>query len=270
MKNPFPGMNPFLEQRWSDFHTSFNVAIRDALNRGLPADLEARVEESLTVDYEVERRTIYPDVNVIEVSDTPFATEGGGVAVAVEVAAEVAVAEPTVVALRDDPRTERRIEILDRSTGGRVITAIELLSPWNKTPEGRAAYFRKQTELILAKVNLVEIDLIRGGHFVLAMPENKLPRKCRTPYLINVRRATRFDEAFLYPIAFGQPLPNIRIPLRPSDAQIVLQLQPVLDECFERGRYRLNYQESLSPSLPDEDAAWLKQLLQEQGLIPQG
>ena len=66
MKNPFPGMNPFLEKRWSDFHTRFNVAISDALNQRLPGDLEARVEESVSVDYDIERRTIYPDVFVIE------------------------------------------------------------------------------------------------------------------------------------------------------------------------------------------------------------
>lgn len=262
MKNPFPGMNPFLEQRWGDFHTSFNVAIRDALNRGLPEELEARIEESVTVDYEVERRTIYPDVHVIE------STDGGGTAVLT--AAAVAVAEPTVVALRDDPRTERHIEILDRSTGGRVITVIELLSPWNKTAEGRAAYFKKQTEFVTARVNLVEIDLIRGGHFVLAMPEKKLPRKCQTPYLINVRRATHPDEAFLYPAGIGQPLPSIGIPLRPTDVDVALELQPLLDECFERGRYRLNYQQPLNPPLPDEDSAWLKQRLQEYGLIPNG
>ncbi len=262
MQNPFPGMNPFLEQRWGDFHTRFNVAISDALNRRLPGDLEARIEESVTVDYDIEHRTIYPDVNVIE------STEGGGTAVLTEAA--VAVAEPTVVALRDDPRTERHIEILDRSTGGRVITAIELLSPWNKTAEGRAAYFKKQTEFVMARVNLVEIDLIRGGHFVLAMPENKLPRTCRTPYLINVRRATHPDEAFLYPAGIGQPLPSIGIPLRPTDVDVALELQPLLDECFERGRYRLNYQQPLNPPLPDEDSAWLKQRLQEHGLVPNG
>jgi len=263
MKNPFPGMNPFLEQRWSDFHTRFNVAISDALNRGLPSDLEARVEESVSVDYDIEHRTIYPDAFVIEDSGS---TGGRGIAVATE--SVVAVSEPIIVAIRDEPRIERHIEILDRSTGGRVITAIELISPWNKTPEGQAAYYRKQTEFVAARVNLVEIDFIRGGLFVLAMPERKLPRKCQTPYLINVRRATHPEKAFLYPASFSQPLPNIRIPLRPTDVDVVLQLQPLLDECFERGRYRLHYGEPLNPPLSNEDATWIKQRLQEQGSLP--
>src|SRR5438093_9806194 len=119
MKNPFPGMNPYLQQRWGDCHTSFTVAIRDALNQLLPGDLEARIVESITVDFDDERRTIYPDVNVFE-------------------------AEPT----RDDPRTERHIEILDSTAGGRVVTGIELLSPANKSSQGRKTYRKKQAEFI--------------------------------------------------------------------------------------------------------------------------
>lgn len=260
MKNPFLGMNPYLQLRWADFRTSFTVAIRDALNQNLPGDLEARVEESITVDIETERRTIYPDFSVFE--------QESGSSIAVATASSVLIAEPMIVALRDDPRTERHIEILDLKSGGRVITAIEVLSPANKTSEGREAYHKKQAEFIAARVNLVKIDFIRGGLFVLAMPERKLPRRCQTPYLINVRRVTRFDEAFLYPISLCDPLPNIRIPLRPTDSDVVLQLQPLLDECYERGRYRMNYQQPPEPPLPAEDEAWVDQLLREQGLRP--
>jgi len=258
MKNPYPGMNPYLQFRWGDFHTRFTVAMSDALNQSLPEDLEARVEESITVDIEEERRTIYPDVNVFELDS--------GSSVAVALAQVATVAEATVVKLRDDPRTERHIEILDHKTGGRVITAIELLSPANKTSEGVAAYHKKQAEFIAARVNLVEIDLIRGGQFILAMPERKLPRKCHTPYLINVRRATQPDEANLYPITLRDPLPNIPIPLRSTDRDAVLQLQPLLDECFERGRYRLNYQQPPDPPLTDDEESWSDRRLRELGL----
>lgn len=262
MKNPFPGMNPYLQLRWSDFHTRYTVAMGDALNESLPEGLEARIEESITVDLDDERRTIYPDVSVFE--------PDGGSSAATATASSVAVAEPTVVTLRDDPRTERHIEILDLKSGGRLITAIELLSPANKTSEGREAYHRKQTEFMAARVNLVEIDLIRDGLFVLAMPERKLPRRCQTPYLINVRRATHPDEAFLYPVPLREPLPNIRIPLRPTDSDVVLQLQPLLDECYERGRYRFDYQLPLDPPLAVEDEEWGDQLLREKGLRSSG
>ncbi len=168
--------------------------------------------------------------------------------------------------LRDDPRTERHIGILEHTTDGRVITAIELPSPANKSSEGVAAYHKKQAEFISARVNLVEIDLIRGGHFVLALPERKLPRKCQTPYSINVRRATQSDEANLYRVTLRDPLPTIPIPLRPTDRDAVLQLQSLLDECIERGRYHLKYQLSPDPPLAADEEVWADQLLREHGL----
>ena len=59
-----------------------------------------------------------------------------------------------------------------------------------------------------------------------------------------------------------EPLPNIAIPLRSTDADIVLQLQPLLDECYRRGRYgSLDYTRPLNPSLDTDDQAWTDQLL---------
>ncbi len=260
MKNPFPGMNPYLQERWGDFHTRFTVAMSDALNQLLPGDLEARIVESITVDFADERRTIYPDVSVFEAESALSAPVG--------VSSSVAVAEPLLVTLRDDPRTERHIEILDSTGGGRVVTGIELLSPANKSSQGRKTYRKKQAEFIAARVNLVEIDLIRGGGFVLALPERKLPRKRRAPHWIVVRRANHPDEAAIYPVSLREPLPNIRVPLRPSDSDLVLQLQPLLDECYERGRYRMNYEQPPDPPLAAEDDAWADQLLREQRLRP--
>ena len=258
MKNPFPGMNPYLQQRWGDFHTRLTVAMSDALNRFLPSDLEARVEESLAVDFEDRySRTIYPDVRVRDVYQPSVAGE----------TSSVAVAEPCVVTFLSEKRTERHIEILDAS-GGRVITAIELLSPQNKCKQqGRRAYRKKQREYLGSGVNLVEIDLIRGGRFVLAVSKQILPTKCQTPYLICTRRAGYDDQAEIFPIGMRDPLPNIPIPLRPTDDDVALQLQTLLDECYIRGRYRTtNYREPPDPPLPTEDDAWADQLLREQGL----
>ena len=71
------------------------------------------------------------------------------------------VAEPIVVTVEDEPRTLRRLQIVDTSDGGRVVTAIELLSPANKVGStGQLIYIRKQRDYVDAGVNLVEIDLI--------------------------------------------------------------------------------------------------------------
>jgi hypothetical protein len=41
----------------------------------------------------------------------------------------VIVAEPLVVEVADEPERQGFLEIIDESTGGRVITSIEFLSP---------------------------------------------------------------------------------------------------------------------------------------------
>ena len=254
-KSPFPGMDPFLEQFWGDVHSRYVVYMADQINDQLPADLQARVEEGLMVDTETYSRRIYQDIDVVEHPEQTFA--------AGSTASNVAIAEPCVVALPSELRTERHIEIIDRNSGNRVVTAIELLSPANKCKgPGRDAYIRKQHEYIDGGVNLVEIDLIRQGSFVVAIPEVLVPGHCRTPYIICIRRANRQSEAELIRVPLQESLPNVAIPLRPTDADIVLQLQPLLDGCYRRGRYAsLDYTRSLTPELNTADQTWTAALL---------
>jgi hypothetical protein len=44
----------------------------------------------------------------------------------------VATVEPVVVQYYDGPVIDRFIQIIDTTSGNRVVTAIEILSPWNK------------------------------------------------------------------------------------------------------------------------------------------
>jgi len=77
--------------------------------------------------------------------------------------------EPITVplALDDlDEIRERWIEIKrlpDRS----LVTVIEILSPTNKTGSGRIDYIEKRKQWIRQPVNVVEIDLLLGGHYFL-------------------------------------------------------------------------------------------------------
>jgi hypothetical protein len=200
-------------------------------------------------------RTIYPDVGVAE-SPEELAVPG-------VTPVDVAVAEPRLIALLDEVPKQRHIEIVDRNRGGLVVTAIELLSPANKRIDaGCRAYLDKQREYLQAGVNLVEIDLIREGAFVVAIPEQLVPSDCRTPYMICVRRVLRPRRAELIPVELRQPLPNIRVPLRRGDSDIVLQLQPQLNECYRRGRYgSLDYSRPLNPPLGEDEKRWVEQLL---------
>ena len=162
-----------------------------------------------------------------------------------------------------EPTTLRHIEIVDPNNGGRVVTAIELLCPANKLgEEGRRAYRQKQREYLEGGVNLVEIDLIREGGFTVAVPERLVPADFRTPYTVCVRRANRPSEVEITRVPLRQPLPNVRVPLRPTDSDIVLSLQPLLAECYQRGRYAsIDYSQPPSPRLSEEDQQWADQLL---------
>jgi len=70
MKSPFPGMDPYLEDYWGDTHTTLATYARDQLQRQLPEDLIACVEEHMTVGVEgaddPESHRYYPDVRVEE------------------------------------------------------------------------------------------------------------------------------------------------------------------------------------------------------------
>ena len=254
MSSPFPGMDPYLEAHWRDVHTSMMTYIRDQIQDQLPFDLVARVEESVSVDTEDGARLISPDVSVIE----DFEHAAMGVQ-----SQSVAVAEPLLV-LEEVPQTARHVQIRDVSSGERVVTAIEVLSPTNKlTVSGREDYRRKQRDYLNAGVNLVEIDLLRGGQHVLAAALEFIPEERRRTYMMSVRTRIRTK---LFGASLREPLPVIPIPLRFTDRDVSLNIQQIIDQVYDRGRYiKLNYQ--LDPEQPfsPEDAAWMESLLCENG-----
>lgn len=254
MKSPFPGMDPYLETDWRDVHTSLMTYIRDQIQDQLPDDLVARIEGSVAVDYEDNSRRIAPDVRVVEnYEDAALGYQ----------TASVAVAEPLLV-LEVANQIARHVQILEVSSGDRVVTAIEVLSPTNKrTNAGREDYRIKQQDYFDASVNLVEIDLLRGGEYVLAAALKKIPRSKRRLYMMSVQ--TRMTTK-LFGATLREPLPTIPIPLRPTDRDVALNIQQLIDLVYERGRYaKLSYQ--LDPELPfsAEDATWVDDLLRSQG-----
>ena len=67
MHSPFPGMDPYLEQYWGDVHHRSIVYLSDAIQKDLPGDLRARLDERVFVEPELGRpRQIVPDVRVVE------------------------------------------------------------------------------------------------------------------------------------------------------------------------------------------------------------
>ena len=255
-------MNPFFEQRWQDAHTRLITYVCEALQERLPDDLVAGAEEELVaIGAEAEPAKFRPDVNVKQ----PWEDSGaGGVAVAAPVRAPTATL-PTRFFIDDE--VERWIEIHDET--GQLVTVVELLSPANKVGQpARERYRNKLRTLISAGVNVVEIDLVRQGESVFPKEMCALARTQGAPYGVSVLRATQPKEREAYIIGLRKRLPVISIPLRPTDADIALDLQPLIDQCHERGRYhRLRYQVPLDPPLSAADAAWAEGILRQHELV---
>lgn len=263
VESPFPGMDPYLEQHCGDVHHRLVQYIADQLQAGLPDDLRARVEERVFVATEAgERRLVAPDVRVIErhpSSSAPPRSDGD---------AGVAVMEPLIIHLPLDPITEGYIEVLDIRAGRRVVTVIEVLSPANKTGgRGQDLYIQTQQEVLASDANLVEIDLLRAGHRVLAVSPDLIPRPYRTPYLVCVTRGRWPDRAEVYPIPPRERMPAIKVPLREADHDVPLDLQAAVSQVYRNGRYDdIDYTVEPEPPLDPQDAAWADALLRSKGL----
>jgi hypothetical protein len=262
MKSPFPGMDPYLERRWLDLHPELIVKSRATIQRQLGPDLTAGIGERVLVEDTLGySRRIERDVRVVETTRPDSYSDWGSV-----VAAAATLTAPVHLTEISEPITQRFIEIIDRSTGGRVITAIEFVSPSNKVAgDGLEQYRQKQEECYNAKVSLVEIDLTRVGLRRLLCHRWARARQYESTYQISAWRASSPLGVDLYPISLRQRLPEISIPLRPHDADVKLDLQAVLDACYADARYdrSVDYRQPLDPPLDEPDAAWVRSLLAE-------
>ncbi len=256
MPSRFPSLDPFLEgQLWSDFHADFIPAIRARLVPKLAPDYVVNVEKSeyLLHDEDEVERLVVPDVAVIESGNWTGGVDpgGGGVAVAIK------SVERTLPQLK----TVRNSYLVIRSLHGRdMVTVIELLSPWNKSGEGRGEYLKKRDALLATPVNLVELDLLRGGRRLPTV--ERLPRGDLFAF---VSRGTQRPKSDVFAWSLRRVLPNIPIPLAPGDADVTLELQPAFDETYDRAgyRYSVDYTLPIEPAVSNPDSGWIRQLLEK-------
>jgi hypothetical protein len=261
MKNPFPGMNPWLEEYWRDVHARVLVYASEQLNNRLPEDLRARVDERLAIDAGEEKpRTYLPDIAVTESWDRARPVLG-------QTELPVAVAEPVVVDLGQ--QIVRHLEIVDSRE--HIVTAIELASPSNKSVgDAWEAWRRKREDYLASGINVVEIDLLRGGGWIL--PDRSLLKEIpygRVWHHVCLTRAPWKGEHEFYILPLRERLPAIRIPLRRTDPDVALDLQALIDQCYVGGRYgsTLNYTKPPNPPLPEEEAAWAREVLASRSQI---
>lgn len=259
MKSPFPGMDPYLETRWGDVHASLTIYSRDLLNRLLPPGLFARAEERAIISFnEFSQRDIIPDVAVQE-RTLPSPQE-----ITANIHTEPELAESVTLTLDEPEIRQRYLEIRDARSHGRVVTVIEFVSPTNKRPgDGLDKYLQKRQECLDGDANLVEIDLTRAGDRTLILPRAFRNLAYRATYLGIVHRATQQKVLQLYWLPLTKCLGGIPIPLRPSDPDIVLDLQQVINQVYENGRFEqdLNYDEPLNPPLNQDERTWARNRL---------
>jgi hypothetical protein len=263
MPSPFPGMDPYIEEcgLWEDFHGDLIHEIKITLARATPKRYLVRTgERAYLVLMESEGKKSHPFLPDVSVS-TPRRRKKSSRSGVTAVAEPPADIEPvTLRAFIEEEHREAFIEIYEAEPEQRLVTCIEVLSPSNKRPssEGRDLYLRKRQSLLLGHVNLVEIDLLRGGE---RMPMfDDWPE---SPYVLMVARAGKAHRCQAWPTYFQRPLPTIPVPLAQSDPAIPLNLQPMIAEIYQRNRYEqsTDYTKPLTPPLKDEEAAWLQQQL---------
>jgi hypothetical protein len=251
-------MDPYLESRWPDVHSTLIALVKEALQPVLPPELRARLQERVLLeDTEGEPHGRWSDVAVVE---TPRPEPG-----ATQAAAVAATVDPVVVEIDQGPPIERWLQIIDVRSGNRVVTAIEVLSPWNKAPgRGSEDYRTKLGEYAAGRVNLVEIDLLRISRVAMPVRQDDLPPQHRSPYLVAVRRARRPGRWFIYPIGLRQRLPRFPVPLRPHDPDVPLDLQPLIERVYLLGGHDdIDYSKPPAPPLDPEDTAWAATLVRD-------
>jgi hypothetical protein len=139
------------------------------------------------------------------------------------------------------PIRSQSIEIRDTKTG-RLVTAIEILSPVNKRPGHEAfdTYRRKRRDLLRTDVHLLEIDLLRGGQ--RPPLETELPD---APYFVFLSRGEQRPRVDIWPLRLQESIPLLPVPLLAPDPDAPLDLGRAIQTIYDEAAYdlRIDYRQ---------------------------
>jgi hypothetical protein len=240
-------MDPYLEGAalWPDVYNRLIVALADYL--------APRVRPCYYVS--IEQRTYRQEPGGLCFTGRP------DVAVVAEPSPVRAI---TVELPVPDILRETYLDIKD--SGGELITCLEILSPANKVPgRGRSMYGHKRRWVLESRTHLVEIDLLRGGQ---PMEMIGADNGHETHYRILVSREERRPKAELLPFTVRHVIPDFALPLRRGDQDVIVPLNMLLHELYDRAGYdlRIDYRAEPEPPLAGDDTVWADALLCEAGL----
>lgn len=249
MPSPFPGMDPYLEgSYWSPVHHSLAEEILRQLAPRLRPRYVALPEERFVVEIQLSsvcaplarlHSDIYPDGAV---APSEIAEPG---------AERQPLRMPTII-----PSPVPLVTVEIRSTDGRrLVTAIEILSPANKSGEGRREYLAKRHKVLRSSAHLVEIDLLRRGQRVPMQQE--LPA---ASYFVFVSRAEDRPMIDVWPVTLRQSLPTVAVPLLEGDSDLDLDLQQAFDNIYDLRGFDLLLDYHKPPEVPlsPGDTKWAR------------
>ena len=254
--NPFPGMNPYLEQPWlwPGVHNGLIAMLQQELGPRLPPQYRLAIDERFEFDVAFSAEDgnswdIIPDLSI-----TTERTRAGGVLVA-----EPAPPGGSVLVETPAPVHITYLEVR-QVPDDRVVTVVEILSPTNKAPgSGRTDYIRKREDILASDVNLVEIDLLRGGE---PMPLTTPVPPCH--YRILVSRERWRPSARLFPFLLQNAIPKFPLPLLEGEAAIEADIGPLLAGMHHTGRYNMAVDYGKpppAPALDEETQRWVDERL---------
>ncbi len=256
MPSPFPGMDPWLEDEdlARCLHFSFCVKLSDALNVVLPVGYVATFEHHERWESSG-RPPAVPDRIV-----SPASSE----------------APPHRLPTRERffPTKELAVRVLRVSKPDHVRTAVlEVVSREARTlgRPARALFEQRQRADMMNRTNRVEIDLFRGGRPVSMVCDRLAASVCgHDGPCVVVFRSDRPAEVDVYPVRLEAPLPAVRVPVDAGVPDVLIELQPLLDDCYRAGAYHkcVDYREPPDPPLTPEQQAWADAILRERGLRP--
>lgn len=260
-QNLFIGVNPLLNSQlqqptigWTSFHFECINALKNQINAMLPDGYFAIAEQGLQISAEGAKRNRHPrpDVGVFKQGEArPVPTASS---LQVTPVATLPLRETLALTDEDDSLIRLGVYALAENEAfpGKLITAIEVLSPANKPPSAHhPAYLAKRLRLLDSGINLVEIDLLHETRPILPIiPSYRDGDDNALPYNITVsvpHPSVHEGKFWHYGAAIDDALPTIALPLRLNES-VALDMMQVYNTAYEGSpAFRLLVDYALEP-----------------------
>jgi hypothetical protein len=231
------------ERHWESFHSLWASALVGSLNgQDLPAGYFAEVQVHVGPRIEVDVATWEEEERATARSES--SGNGGTATLAAPVWAPAATDMEMPAVFPD----EMEVRVFSAAAGPTLVAAVELVSPGNKDrPEYRQAFAAKCATYLQQGVGLVIVDVVTARqanlhdelvHLLGLGSEFNFPggaTLCTTAYRPTLRKDVGRIGVWARPLAIGQPLPVMPLPLRGYGC-VPLHLEASYTEARQRSR----------------------------------